>query len=1740
MSKIDISTDPDFVGLALDDIDENEVERLARQHMPIILPWHQEKIRLGACYQSRLQSHGNPWVQDTPFVLADLYLIPKILYSEQGTVATYKSVSTKRQCETGDHLSLGFGVGVGLPFLASASVKGTYDKNVQENKDSEKQSIRSSVRAGSVQLLRSPKLTTEAIIMLKHGGGYSKFCERYGDYYLAGYRIGGETGIFFSATSFASRTDESYGVTATLEVLFFEASKTWTKDFHEFSSGQSVKLLGYDTLRGQNWNVSTTGDGVQVFKEQTVQVLERSQSILDRVVATMHDHGLRIRMTLLLAPYNNAMRLGQGFNSFSQQICVDDAVVADPDRAENVVTNDGTTMRILAQASAKPSAWNRQKEVVTDDRAKSILERQELEELSKKGKESLLKDVELSDKEVAAVLEKESETDQAALPTDDEDDLAQELDESSIDNQPDEDGSMDMERILATLQADSEDGSTKQLDEQSVEDQPDEEETDMELFLASMKAESTAKDDVEKQEPSEALIRSPSPAPSLGAPSSAGQKDATPKSSRESRPKSDKPTKAFVGGSSRMSSAQTAKGAESKAAKGQKTIETNESIEKGDLEEMKLPNVQKLEKSKQSTGKEENQPGENGMKVDELADIKEATKNETKLPSLKKTEKAQSRVRSSSVGGKHDSSVVSTKGSKPSLHMAEIPSRAPKTTSKPENWGRVKSALEKAKAEKVQRQREQEEAERLAREQDERERIAEQAAWRKEVEKEAREEERARRTEEREEARIVRQEQRDYEKQRREENRQAIKNAADLKALSLEDLNKIKAQNQLVERFSGMADDQADIKFDPTAPRGPSQTVIYSSRFVDRLSDITEDMCVSGSLSIKAAKIGGSGRGSFIDSDKFKESDLNFYISVKVINQTLNFKDALVFNPLRSVSSENFQQVYGDSFISGFLEGGEFNALVSMKILNKAKMTDIKAEAKVAFTAGPIDVSAEANVGIARSNIETNTETTIQVSWCGGGHIKPMEQQWNIQSLMQAAARFPDLVADCPQRTYAILTKYDSLRSFVARKPAAYTALQYENAQIYTNALMDSFMSYKSLYKQLGEHIFNIQSKTLEIVPWAEKEAAPGPSLSGGKKNEETGLYPFVEDLTRFEASVKGLSDARIAIRRQMMRIVNEVDLIEKDPKKATDEDHQEPFQSPVTFSTRVPAVVIPENLRGQSDPLTGKRIMAKTQTEQELQEQLKAQEEAAKAPALYAEGDDISFSEQDALKKMAIDRPGIGTHLRVTSAVGTADEGEPFNNLDFLKEDWGVEAVRVEIARGAVVCVEVAYDNGLFLRKGKPSKGVVKELASFRPGERVAYASLEYGELQDDKTDQAAESEKSKPRPRVLAVRLYTTYGRRLVAQAATNEVLSSEKIKKDGVIYDKVKSIYVDSPLSKGTFRGFFGSTDQMGIVRLGLIWGNLDSKTESSARVEGGYDYNAGEDVAAITTPVAPAPIKVITYAQSGVVTPAWIEGRADQLRVDEQRFATAYPEPPRMISGLRLLDQKGKEAIRTAVTHQSVTSTGFQSVARTHQGGKAYAPSISWLALPSNDVHFEVGEFDTYSTPRTEDNQVVCRRFTFPKRFDRVPRVVTWLYEVSFGGQGDGWNSLKTEAKGITQDGFDIDVRTWNHHSFDGARVGWLAFDDGASKSHVKTGTVRVSREQRWLENQEVRFEGEPFSKTPALFHVLMEVDCCDNKNMRLRMDTADVSSTGFRFSAGTWAAADDHNMDHCVWLWVAVE
>lgn len=71
----------------------------------------------------------------SPFHPDSFSTTPVTVTRENGTESTYRSQATSSTSHTNDHMSLGFGVGAGLPFLAEASVTGQYDKDVTENRD---------------------------------------------------------------------------------------------------------------------------------------------------------------------------------------------------------------------------------------------------------------------------------------------------------------------------------------------------------------------------------------------------------------------------------------------------------------------------------------------------------------------------------------------------------------------------------------------------------------------------------------------------------------------------------------------------------------------------------------------------------------------------------------------------------------------------------------------------------------------------------------------------------------------------------------------------------------------------------------------------------------------------------------------------------------------------------------------------------------------------------------------------------------------------------------------------------------------------------------------------------------------------------------------------------------------------------------------------------------------------------------------------------------------------------------------------------------------------------------------------------------------------------------------------------------------------------------------------------------------------------------------------------------------
>ena len=112
--------------------------------------------------------------------------------------------------------------------------------------------------------------------------------------------------LFLTFPGHSRREKEQYGVKVTAEVLFMEASETWTKDFETFRSGRSMKLLGYDTLDGRNWkNFSAAGDdiadwakGVEAsdslsLKADAEAIVLRSQALIERIGTVLEETGVR-------------------------------------------------------------------------------------------------------------------------------------------------------------------------------------------------------------------------------------------------------------------------------------------------------------------------------------------------------------------------------------------------------------------------------------------------------------------------------------------------------------------------------------------------------------------------------------------------------------------------------------------------------------------------------------------------------------------------------------------------------------------------------------------------------------------------------------------------------------------------------------------------------------------------------------------------------------------------------------------------------------------------------------------------------------------------------------------------------------------------------------------------------------------------------------------------------------------------------------------------------------------------------------------------------------------------------------------------------------------------------------------------------------------------------------------------------------------------------------------------------
>ncbi|KAJ6260968.1 hypothetical protein Dda_3631 [Drechslerella dactyloides] len=344
----------------------------------------------------------------------------------------------------------------------------------------------------------------------------------------------------------------------------------------------------------------------------------------------------------------------------------------------------------------------------------------------------------------------------------------------------------------------------------------------------------------------------------------------------------------------------------------------------------------------------------------------------------------------------------------------------------------------------------------------------------------------------------------------------------------------------------------------------PGQDVRFVARFVNNLSDITEDMNIASAGAIKKGRINNFG-DNFIDVEKFKQADLNFYMRVRVINQKVDLKEGMQFNPEWVVVEDEFTNCFGDTFISGFVEGGELNALLSIKVLNKAKLQDVETGVKAAFGKSLFTLDTEGKTEWEKRDIDDHVEIAVSAIWSGGGRIKSSEKQIPIHSLMDTAANFPDLIASEPHRTHCILTPYSYLRSFYKDGELQIPLAPYIHASRWAKELLDAYMDYRGVRRRLEEDILDIQTGDKEFQ---SKEYARRTNVATKRQ------LSSVDDDSKFKPTIDELEQAIKAATCQMQHIVTEVEHLSLNPEDATRTRYSATFQDPDVFRSRLPKLL--------------------------------------------------------------------------------------------------------------------------------------------------------------------------------------------------------------------------------------------------------------------------------------------------------------------------------------------------------------------------------------------------------------------------------------------------------------------------------------------------------------------------------------------------------------------------------------
>ncbi|KAJ7065368.1 hypothetical protein C8F01DRAFT_1125388 [Mycena amicta] len=369
-----------------------------------------------------------------------------------------------------------------------------------------------------------------------------------------------------------------------------------------------------------------------------------------------------------------------------------------------------------------------------------------------------------------------------------------------------------------------------------------------------------------------------------------------------------------------------------------------------------------------------------------------------------------------------------------------------------------------------------------------------------------------------------------------------------------------------------------------TSAEVANQQVQSTWMFVTRLGEIGKALGFSAAAQIKCDSSPQRGYGSILDMDHFNDHHVHYLVHVLATREVACALESTALDiPLADLQTADFSKVYGDCFISGFNEGGEFVALISVKLKEPT-------EANIATT----KLQIESQLGNGTNDWLFEGDTSIVVNWrCGSNFVAP--DQWTLHNIREEAMNFAEYALAHPIRISALLTPYETLKSFPVQH--GFNDYMKTGAHSYAAALLDAYVGYKAILRDIEKAVRDVHSgkcslaeqhATPELVNLASKvkeEHAPqlAEDASSTTCSPRVAPYSQTNALVPYSASVIGLDQAHRDCRREMERIVKEVDEVASNPQIASDSAQRtSAYLSPAVFRMLLPIVANIDKVRTQ------------------------------------------------------------------------------------------------------------------------------------------------------------------------------------------------------------------------------------------------------------------------------------------------------------------------------------------------------------------------------------------------------------------------------------------------------------------------------------------------------------------------------------------------------------------------------